>query len=254
MKTIAFFNPKGGVGKTLHTKLFASYLAYGLGARVCVFDAEKDQRIIRQRGSDLRLMSDAGSYLARYLKSDPVGREPYDIRRLGEGVENYTADYLERLTSDVWSFRAREDSVYDYVLFDFPATFLEYSPAFALISSGVVDLVAVPVDTDADTRQEALIAVDLMRRNETKSVLFWNNVSADEVKRPGFLEFGEKIFRDNGFEFMPERVRSFVKARRDSDTLFFVKSTVCWPEKYIRLSCPYLIDFYVALKDRLDRV
>jgi len=47
MKTIAFFNPKGGVGKTLHTKLFASYLAYGLGARVCVFDAEKDQRIIR---------------------------------------------------------------------------------------------------------------------------------------------------------------------------------------------------------------
>ena len=254
MTIVSFFNPKGGVGKSLHTVLFASWLAYGEGARVKVVDCENEQRLVRQRNDELRAMSDPESPLARFLSGNPVRYPLYEIERMDEAVDGYSSAYLDELNLKHWAMKSRDDAKYDYVLYDFPATFMNDSPAFKFISSGLVDFVAVPIDTNADTRKEALIAADMMRRNEAECVLFWNNVSVDEVKREGFLESGEELYRRYGFEVMPQRVRSFVKARRESDDRLFVKSTVCWPERYVRLSCPYVVDFYKALKERVDRL
>ena len=40
MKSVSFFSSKGGVGKSIHTIMFASYLSYVKGKKVLVADLD----------------------------------------------------------------------------------------------------------------------------------------------------------------------------------------------------------------------
>lgn len=253
MKTFTFFNAKGGVGKTVHTTMFASFLRYREGARVAVIDLENPTpRILQARKSEESLMKDEDSWLSRYLSKHPAPQSPYDIFELTGYVQSYTVEYLTLLREKAWFFVAGHD--YDYVLFDFPAMFMEASPAFQLICSGIMDMVAVPIDVDNATRREGILTARMVLDNEQRVVAFWNNVSVEDINRAGYLASGEVIFRQNGIEVLPERVKTFQKAKRDSDERLFVKSTVCWPERYVEMACPKLISLYEDLKGRLDRI
>ncbi len=254
MKTLSFFNGKGGVGKSAHTELFAAWMCYGMRKRVVVFDFEPEPRLSRTREGEMRLLEDPSSWLSRYMAKNPGTPAPYDIINLAEGVTEYSEEYLMDLQSRAWAFVEKHEGDYDYALFDFPALFLQYSPAFMLISSGIVDLTAIPIDADNNTRREGILTGQLIRDNKQNVVAFWNNVSLEDIKRKGYLESGEEIFVRNGIEVLPQRVKSFAKAKRDSDERLFVKSTVCWPERYVEMACPRLVDLYGELKSRLDRI
>ena len=169
-------------------------------------------------------------------------------------MDGFTSESLNGYVEKVWDLVTSKGDDYDYMLVDFPAGFVEMSPAFQLIASGLVDLVAIPFDVDAATRKEAVIEGKMLLDNGCKVVAFWNNVSLDDIRRPGFLDRGEEIFARFGIEVLPQRVKSFVKAKRESDERLFVKSTVCWPQRYVEMACPQVIDLYRELKGRLDRM
>lgn len=149
MKTIALFNEKGGVGKSTHTVLFASWLAYHCGRKVLVVDLESPGvRMQSVRDSELSQMEDPSSALSRYL--DMAGRPEafWDIVSPLSGVGVVTKKILDSVMEDLWKIVAADG--YDYVLFDFPSGMTDLSPSFVVCGSGLVDLLVVPVDTEPE--------------------------------------------------------------------------------------------------------
>ena len=252
MKTLTFFNEKGGVGKSLHTVMFASWLHYSKGARVAVFDLESPtSRLDLIRRQELAQMEDPESVLARYLERHPCPREPYDIFTKTELIANFTRESLYALHNELWDFIRENPGGYDYVLFDFPGLLTTVSPAYDVIASGMVDLVAIPVDTDNITRKSALLTARMAMDNEQKAVVFWNNVTPGEMARQGYLDSGERLFTERGIRVLKNRIRSFQKARRDSDERLFVRSTVCWPAKYVEMACPAVVPLYEEIREQI---
>ena len=255
MKTFSFFNEKGGVGKSLHTTLFASWLAYHEGARVAVVDLENPiPRLQFERDVELRLREDPDSALSRYLAKNPVSCPPYDIVSMLGGVPAYTEEVLDGLKRRAWDFVTGNLNVYDYVLFDFPGTFMEFSPVTYLIGSGLIDLVAVPFDVFPETMRCALGTADIIRKNEQRVVLFWNRVRPAVLAHEGLMREGEEVFTSNGFEVLPERIKTFAKAEQGSTDKLFVCSSLCWPQRYVEMACPELPALYADLKGRLDSI
>lgn len=254
MRTISFFNEKGGVGKSLHTILFASWLQYSERARVAVFDLEcPTTRLDLIRRQELNLLEDPNSTLSRFIKKNPGATGyPYDIFTKAERLRSFSRESLYLLQKELWSFLRENNGTYDYVLFDFPGILTADSPAYGAIASGMVDLIVIPVDTDNITRKSALLTARMALDNEQRAVVFWNNVSPGEIARVGYLDSGERIFRERGIEVLPYRIRSFQKARRDSDEQLFVRSTLCWPARYVDLACPDLVPSYRTIRGLLD--
>lgn len=255
MRTLSFFNEKGGVGKSLHTILFASWLRYSKGARVAVFDLESPTtRLDLIRRQELSQLEDPDSVLSRFLEKHPeAGGEPYyDIFTKADRLRSFTKESLYLLHKELWTFLRENSGGYDYVLFDFPGLLTADSPAYDVIASGMVDLTVIPVDTDNITRKSALLTARMCLDNEQRAVVFWNNVTQGELAREGYLDSGERIFTERDIEVLLYRIRSFQKARRDSDERLFVRSTVCWPESYVKMACPVLLPLYSEIKERLD--
>lgn len=253
MKTLSFFNEKGGVGKSLHTVMFASWLQYAQGARVAVFDLEcPAPRLDGIRRRELLQLEDPDSVLSRYFLRHPRPEPLFDIFTKEPLLQRFSRENIYTLHRELWDFLNGNPGGYDYVLFDFPGILTTDSPAYDVIASGMVDLVSVPIDTDNVTRKSGLITACMARDNEQRVVVFWNNVSTAEIARPGYLESGERVFTEHGIEVLPHRVKAFLKARRDSDERLFVRSTVCWPDAYVRMACRALVPFYEEIRKRLD--
>ena len=73
-------------------------------------------------------------------------------------------------------------------------------------------------------------------------------ITQGELAREGYLDSGERIFTERDIEVLPYRIRSFQKARRDSDERLFVRSTVCWPAKYVEMACPAVVPLYEEIR------
>lgn len=253
MRTFSFFNEKGGVGKSFHTMMFASYLSYKCGAKVLVVDFENpNPRLNQIREDELALLSDSKSTLSRYKEMYGLSENFYTIHAPLKGVD-YKYDYKNAILmrEAIWGLITSKS--FDYILFDFPGLLIEDSPAYDCCVHGQLDLVAVPFDTETMTRRASVLTCSFLKNSKTESVAFWNNVSVAEISREGFLDLGEIIFQRLGIPVMQQRIKSFAKARRDSRDSCFVRSTLCWPDKYINMACPALNDLYAALKDRLDK-
>lgn len=242
MKTLCFFNEKGGVGKTTHSILFSSFLSYVKGLRVLVYDMEPEPRIDRMRRSELSLLEDPSSALSRYLDRVGAPVSYYDILSPASGSSLAGSSGFDVFQDEFWKMYDKD--LYDYVIFDFPAGRHSSSFLGKCFASGLIDACFIPVDTDSMTRRCAFFTADMARKNDVAVRLFWNNVSSSEISNEGFLDLGEVIFNNHSFEFLKTRVKSFARARRDSDSRLFVRSTVCFPIRYVDLNCPSLISLY----------
>lgn len=254
MKTLSFYNSKGGVGKTLLTIMMASWLYYHLRLRVLVIDTETPRpRIYDYREFERKLAGDPKSPFGKYIVSHPEPQEPYDIARF-DPTERFSDAYLSNILEETRGFLLKYEKNYDYVLFDFPATFIRNTPSYAFISSGLIDLVAVPINIDTSSFLEGVATAQEIKELGNEAVLFWNNISKDDENHPTRLISREAKASSLGLEFLPERVRSFTKADRDSDTALFVKSTLCWPERYVEIFAPTIPALFIKLKDMLDSI
>lgn len=253
MKVISFFNEKGGVGKTIHSALFASYLAYGCKKRVCVLDFEANPRVAAWRNREIERLGNSGSALLRYFAKKELKRNFYDIVSVRERFNDIVRYNVNNVGVWLKGFLLDEASAkYDYVILDFPSGFELDSVTYHLLVNGYCDCIVVPVDTDPQTLLSASLVAKTLLDNEQSVFLFWNNVSPSDIARPGMLDGLEVSFCRMGLSFFQQRIKSFQKARRDADGKLFVRSTVCWPERYVEMSCPELPALYRSIFEMME--
>ena len=249
MVRVSIYNEKGGVGKTTVTVLLASYLSYVHGRGVCVLDFDYPAFHLRQlRMAEQEILRDPRSPLALWMKGNPPSGEPYDVFCLPPGpggvwLHEELFPYLENIFAQG----------YDYVLYDFPGRFAPEEPVSLVAANGYLDFVAIPMDTDAQSRRSALVVADALRRAEVPVCLFWNRVSLAESKGDGSrFRRGAAPFLERGFEVMDESLRDIRKISRDGTEMAFIRSTLCFPGRYVNMWNPAIIPFLEALKGRID--
>ena len=249
MKRVSIYNEKGGVGKTTTTAMLASYLAYAYGKSVCVLDFDyPSYHFMELRRTELSILQDPKSPLSLWLAHNPLSVEPYDVISLPPGKggiyrpqEVFT--YLDNILS----------GGFDYVFYDFPGRFTPDEPVSFLAANGFLDFVAIPMDTDAQSRRSALVVADAMKRCGLAVSLFWNRVTVWEAKGDGGrFRRGAEPFVERGMDVMTESVREIKKFSRDSSELAFIRSTLCFPVRYVNMWSPAIIPFLEALKSRID--
>lgn len=260
MAIISFFNSKGGSGKSLHSVLFGSYLAYAEQKRVCILDFDYGFRLERFRKEEEELLKKEDSALSRYTAAHPedsvTGSEgvldiitvPREVKERGERErDEFSAslgEYIEGVSKEG----------YDYIILDLPCEFSAEALSF-IVLLGAADLVAVPFDYTPTVRNCALHTAEVLRDNGVPLVMFWNKVSVSDLKKDGFLDRIESFLTDRGYDVLPHRVKFFQKAMREYEGgKGFVVSTLCWPRRYVELNCPVLEILYACLKGRLDEI
>ena len=250
MKTVTFFNGKGGSGKTTFNVMMASWLCYGLGARTILFDFDSPEfKCSEQRRRDEKALLRPDSELRHFLAPDidsaggwyPV--RTLDCPRMDPREKEYILDYMSSISGN-----------YDYSVLDFGAGFSDDSPAVHIISSGMVDLVVVPVYSDKAVLESALRTALNVRDWGCDPLVFWNRTVRSERPAEGRdrLAVLSGLFTSRGIDVAGERIGDMTIFRRDSDTWHFIKSTACWPEENIRLMCPALIPLFEEIRQRLD--
>lgn len=249
MARVCIFNEKGGVGKTTATVLTASWLAYSEGRRVCVVDFDHpSHHISAMRGRDSALLRDPRSPLSAWMASHPDTPAPFGVYSIpaspdGTYSPGEVFPYLEAILS----------AGFDYVFYDFPGRFARGEPASFVAAAGLVDFLAVPMDTDLQSRRGALVVADAFRRQDIPLVLFWNRVSASEARGDGSrFRRGAEPFLERGLPVMEESLRDIRKLSRDGSEPSFIRSTLCFPERHVRRWNPGIMTFLEALRGRID--
>ena len=249
MKRISIYNEKGGSGKTTVGIMLASYLTYQCNKRVCVLDFDSPTYHFSQvREGELDIWKNPKSQLSIWLRNNPI-LHPYDIFRVPTTVAgSYDYDDVMEFILDI-----REQD-YDYMIYDFPGRFSEEEPVALLAANGMIDFVAVPMDTDMQSRKSALIVCCALLDSGIPNVAFWNRVTRAEYEGNGNrFRRGAAPFTEYGIPVMEQSIREIKTFSRDSDELLFVRSTLCFPDRFIRQRCPFMFDFLEALRDIIDK-
>lgn len=242
MKTMTFFSPKGGVGKTTLTFLFADYLKYRLGASVRVMDAEYPKHpIMHFRETDLAAADQPGAVLYNYFQTRQRP-EPYPIQCVGRAINEYDSDDVRKFA---WMVNKEiESNKYEYLLLDFPAGYSEKTPISCLIHNHLIDAVIVPMSTESQERLDAYTLGRLLIEEKQPHLLLWNRIKKKFWGDGSALDLAEKDLAQYGLECCKTRIREFNKASEDADIRCFVRNTLCWPDRYVEMACPELVTLF----------
>ncbi len=259
MKTISIFTEKGGEGKTTLSVLLASWLAYSAGEEVTALDFDHPSyQLWQTRNIEQRQIFAAIPALSRAASENAF----YPVQRVMGKDTGYDEATLDTITRTVRELRASGDG---YLVMDFPGRFLRNDAAYRLLHVGLVDLLVIPVSSD---RQSILAAKQLIealknpaffapecRKRRQEVLVVWNKVTRSEMraKNDRYAE-EEDIFRSLGVKVSSTRIREIVIARRDSNVLGFIRSTVCWPEANVRRAAPYLPELFREIRGLADSV
>jgi len=251
MKTLTFFNEKGGTGKTTFTVLMASWLAYKKGEKVFVYDCDYPSYQLQTiRASDEEIIkTNPDSQFARMS----AGHSYYGVAK-AMGRDTFSRQELAFIAKKVDETRRKEDG---YLLMDFPGRFLRNDPVWHLTESGLLDLIVFPVDTDQQSRAAALNTYFTMKglRPSQEAMFLWNRETQSERRgRRDWYADSTRMFRDMGIPVVEARMRDILIARRDASTFGFIRSTMCWPQANINKACPYIEDIFEEIKTKLDNM
>lgn len=242
MKTFTFFTPKGGCGKTTQNQLFATYLRYAKGKSVKVIDFEADEYpLMRSRNDDLEACRQEGTPLFNYLKGRTVPA-PYPIECVGKAINTYKEEDVLQIARAI-NEEIRQNK-YEYLILDFPGGFSRLSPVSCLIHNHLLDAVYIPTSTE---RQERLDAFHLGRHCLDEGQPFrivWNSIKKKYMENPSVLDKAEQELLGYGLPCSKVRIKDFNKATEGSDVRCFVRNTLCWPDRYVKMVCPELIDLF----------
>lgn len=248
MKAFSFFSGKGGVGKSTLTLIFASYLSFLLNLKVLVLDMEKpDGRLMPFRENDIKQLNTEGSQLYNYAKSHrmPHPDSYYNIEEYGLAVGEYTP---EKVRSFVAGLKLVKDKgPWDVLLLDFPARYGDNLPVHILAKEGFLDGVYVPTGLEQQERRSACITAIGLSSCGVKTRVLWNDIDVDIIRRVRPLDLAEQdtaFLAKYGVSYSPTRIKHFRKATQSTDNPCFVRSTICWPDQYVRMWCPELITLF----------
>lgn len=247
MKTLTFYNEKGGVGKSSHCVLAASYLRYALGKNVVVFDFDAPMfRVYDYRLREQALLADADANrnLVRHLRRD---LDPYKVCRISPDgpMNSFTRELVLREIVPVLN-NMESSSMVDYVIFDFPGRFDKEDIMATLVRERGIDFVAVPFSTNRASVMSGLYVSLCLRQLGVECHPFFNKLTRAEQQDPGnrFCSSMEDLFRQQGFDVLGTRIKTFNSMDRESSEQFFVQSTFCWPATNVDRLCPELVTLY----------
>lgn len=241
MKTFCFFNRKGGTGKTTLLIFLAAYLKYYRGFKVKVMDAQCPEfPITLFRELDLKNAEESGSYLSNYLKRR-CEQDPYPIEKVGLPVNEYTDEDIRKFAWKVNEEIKRK--AYDYLLLDFPAGYSRKAPISCLVQNHLIDGIYVPFSPEVQEYAEAFqLARNFQALNQPFRLQWYRLREAYVKHKSTVLDEAEQKLQEFGIEFSRVRIKSFNKATESSDVRCFVRNTLCWPDRYVKMVSPELID------------
>lgn len=264
MKTLSFYNEKGGTGKTTLTALFCSWLAYNQKERVVALDLDFPSfQLDAMRQNDLKVYAD----LAKNNPTSPVVRlcaenEPFPLGKINEKNSMFTQGDLVSIGNTLSKMREGAG----YMLLDFPGRYFggdeqgRGEDAISFLSrNGMIDLVVFPIDSDRQSIASALEISYRIRKaakegGRGQEILFlWNREAQKERsgKRDWYSE-SEKTFASMGIPVAGDRVHEVLIARRDIGTFGFIRNTLCWPKQNISKACPNIENIFREVKSRVD--
>lgn len=244
MQVFAIFNEKGGTGKSTLTALMTAWLAYSQGERVCVLDFDHPSyQFATWREKELECPDTFASLAS--------GR-PYPLMK----VPVVTADEMREMVSRL---KASGDG---YLFLEFGGSFREGSddPSYVLLTSGLVDRLVIPVNTDAQTTDAAMYTVMKLKGLERKGLripqmrILWNGISGNERRQDGrhdWFSVSEVHFRALGAKVCSRMVKRNEILSREAPFPMFIRNTLCWPQKHVRfMQLDYLEDIFRELTEK----
>lgn len=221
MKTISFFSAKGGTGKTTFNIDFASYLKYQLGKSVLYLDFDSPEY---------------NCYFTREreLKAGAADTDLYPI----ECVENQSREKLAQISGMLKTL----DGAVDYVIMDFPGSFIKEDAVCQLSLSGALDLMVIPVDLDEINLTSGNSLAMTMNEFGQKSIMFFNRYIS---KYDATYDSLSDLFRQRGIRMSDHRIKSAIAMSRDSDEKVkeYMRSTVEFPKAISRRN-PEMIQLF----------
>lgn len=256
MKTIAIFNEKGGTGKTTLATLLADYLYYENKIPVIAFDMDmpsyhmaalrvEDQNILENK------ISSDGSF-SRLVEATKM--RPYPIKKLS--VRETPIENIRGLFTSL-----KKDEHPGYCILDFCGGFQPGDPAHVFISNHLLDLLAIPVDIDSETRESAFFlchAIRALKKRDPKghypkTCIFWNRIHNNDLTRSlSPIEQVEATMRTIDMTVLNTKVMSHRVLSNPPRHFGFVRQTMCYPKRTIDAQLPYLSQFFDELLSFLD--
>ena len=250
VKTLTFFNEKGGSGKTTFCLMMASWLRYRCGYRVAVIDLDGPMHGLNEmRAIDLDVMRNEGRYLLPFIGKDcDPQRDWYPV--ITADIDGGEED--QKLMDSL--IRSLKDD-YDYVVIDFGGSFGKGDAVVRFISSRLLDLMVVPIYTDEIVLLSALELSYRCSPSGQPRVVFWNRVTRSErdISSQDRLAPFSRLFADEGIPILKTRIPDMVMFRRDCRTWRFLRSTACWPQANVSQLCPELETLFTEIKTLLDK-
>jgi len=264
MRTLSFYNEKGGTGKTTLTALFSSWLAYQEKERVMALDLDFPSfQLDAMRQNDLKVYNT----MAKDFPASPVVRlcqqnEPFPLGKINEKNSMFTQSDLVNIGNTLSGLRKKEG----YLLLDFPGRYFggdekgRGEDAISFLSrNGLIDLVVFPIDSDRQSIASALEISYRIRKaakeaGRTQDVLFlWNREAQKErAGRKDWYGESEKKFESMGIPVAGDRIHEILIARRDIGTFGFIRNTLCWPRQNVAKACSNIENIFKEVKARVD--
>ncbi len=236
MVTLSFFSVKGGTGKTVFNMMFASFLKYILGKRVLVLDF------------------DGPEYNLSYSRK----REMDTIRGLSEEIDEsmlYPIDEVRDISKEniqgiAKTLKNIEDEV-DYVIMDFPGSFLPNDAICLLAMEDILDAVIIPLELDGINIASSKALAELFQENGQKTLIFLNKVHGKE-KQELYDELRE-WFAEKGITIARSIVKNCISMKKEYGNSGYLRSTVRFPMKDISIKNPGIIDLFKEVVSYVER-
>ena len=200
-KTIrmSFCSQKGGVGKTVFTILFASYLHYKQGMNVAVLDCDYPQHsLLKLRAREIEKLRSIQTYSILFKKQmETLNKKTYPI--IGSNINVAISD-SKKLCKEM-------PDTYDVIFFDFPGTINTPGMLSALAA---MDYLFIPIEADRVVLESEIEFAHLMSElyrdlgKSSELYLYWNKMQRS-VKTTLYTSY-EKVITEIGLSVLSKRI------------------------------------------------
>lgn len=221
MKIIAFFNEKGGVGKSTFTVMYSGWLKYKYGVKVGV--ADYNSRLTDYRKDEMRAMEQAGildnSILENAWPIMSVDRKA--VASYGQNNPGF-ALWLEQI------IRKGEFKDMDVVLVDLPGS-VSGRELIHLVTYKMVNLVLIPFDKEQQAISAALSVKNFLRKvPDCRYCGFFNMVQTAYGRKEDYVSIMEIMERQK-LRILPDMV-SFSERMKNFGKIDLMRSTFSYPD------------------------